>query len=171
LQRLLSWCQWDPDEIRDDLQAYVADRLGRPDGVLIVDDTGFLKKGTVSAGVQRQYSGTAGRTEIPQRGYPQPDRRVRRLRLGQGGGLWWTGSPYLSGELEVELVPQGTLAERSGFVAKDVSSGILAVRHRSGSSIQDLGRYRRPAARPRLVCGGADEDVGDAAEAETADSQ
>ena len=63
LQRLLSWCQWDPDEIRDDLQEYVADRLGRPDGVLIVDDTGFLKKGTVSAGVQRQYSGTAGRTE------------------------------------------------------------------------------------------------------------
>ena len=37
--------------------------LGAPDGVLIVDDTGFLKKGTRSAGVQRQYSGTAGRTE------------------------------------------------------------------------------------------------------------
>lgn len=63
LQRLLSWCQWDPDEIRDDLQDYVAERLGQPDGVLIVDDTGFLKKGTISAGVQRQYSGTAGRTE------------------------------------------------------------------------------------------------------------
>jgi len=63
LQRLLSWCQWEPDEIRDDLQEYVAERLGQPDGVLIVDDTGFLKKGTVSAGVQRQYSGTAGRTE------------------------------------------------------------------------------------------------------------
>lgn len=62
LQRLLSWCQWDPDEIRDDLQEYVADRLGRPDGVLIVDDTGFLKKGAVSAGVQRPYSGTADRT-------------------------------------------------------------------------------------------------------------
>jgi hypothetical protein len=60
LQRLLSWCQWDPDEIRDDLRDYVADRLGQPDGVLLVDDTGFLKKGTVSAGVQRQYSGTAG---------------------------------------------------------------------------------------------------------------
>ncbi|SEG85532.1 transposase, IS4 family [Actinacidiphila yanglinensis] len=41
----------------------MAERLGRPDGVLIVDDTGFLKKGTVSAGVQRQYSGAAGRTE------------------------------------------------------------------------------------------------------------
>ncbi len=63
LQRLLSWCQWDPDEIRDDLRDYVAERLGQPDGVLIVDDTGFIKKGSVSAGVQRQYSGTAGRTE------------------------------------------------------------------------------------------------------------
>nr|WP_107473585.1 transposase [Streptomyces sp. NRRL S-813] len=63
LQRLLSWCQWDPDEIRDDLQDYVAGRLGQSDGVLIVGDTGFIKKGTVSAGVQRQYSGTAGRTE------------------------------------------------------------------------------------------------------------
>jgi SRSO17 transposase len=64
LQRLLSWCQWDPDEIRDVLRDYVADQLGQPDGVLIVDDTGFLKKGTVSAGAQRQYSGTAGRTEM-----------------------------------------------------------------------------------------------------------
>jgi SRSO17 transposase len=49
--------------VRDDVQHYVAERLGAPDGVLIVDDTGFLKKGTSSAGVQRQYSGTAGRTE------------------------------------------------------------------------------------------------------------
>nr|WP_256252327.1 transposase [Streptomyces sp. yr375] len=45
------------------MQEYVAERLGRPDGVLIVDDTGFPKKGTVSAGVQPRYSGTVGRTE------------------------------------------------------------------------------------------------------------
>ncbi|MFD5271557.1 IS701 family transposase [Streptomyces sp. NPDC058335] len=63
LQRLLSRCRWDPDEIRDDLQAYVAERLGADGGVLIIDDTGFVKKGTTSAGVQRQYTGTAGRTE------------------------------------------------------------------------------------------------------------
>ncbi|WP_433859795.1 IS701 family transposase [Streptomyces kronopolitis] len=63
LQHLLSRACWDPDEIRDDLQEYVAERLGDPAGVLIIDDTGFLKKGMVSAGVQRQYSGTAGRTE------------------------------------------------------------------------------------------------------------
>ncbi|MGC9501399.1 IS701 family transposase [Streptomyces sp. WG7] len=63
LQHLLSRARWNPDEVRDDLQEYVAERLGDPAGVLIIDDTGFLKKGTVSAGVQRQYSGTAGRTE------------------------------------------------------------------------------------------------------------
>jgi SRSO17 transposase len=51
------------DGVRDDVRAYVAEQLGEPDGVLIAGDTGFLKKGTRSAGVQRQYSGTAGRTE------------------------------------------------------------------------------------------------------------
>ncbi|MFF5147666.1 transposase [Streptomyces sp. NPDC013157] len=62
------------------MQTFVADRLGEADGVLTLDDTGFIKKGTTSAGVQRQYSGTAGRTEIPQWGHPQSDRRLRRLR-------------------------------------------------------------------------------------------
>jgi SRSO17 transposase len=63
LQHLLARARWDADEIRDELQHYVAERLGEDDGVLIIDDTGFIKKGTTSAGVQRQYSGTAGRTE------------------------------------------------------------------------------------------------------------
>ncbi|WP_229877950.1 IS701 family transposase [Streptomyces bluensis] len=62
-QHLLNGAAWDVDAVRDDVQNYVAEGLGTPDGVLIVDDTGFLKKGTTSAGVQRQYSGTAGRTE------------------------------------------------------------------------------------------------------------
>ncbi|GGT86914.1 IS701 family transposase [Streptomyces lateritius] len=63
LQRLLNGATWNADDVRDDLQIYVADKLGQADGVLILDDTGFVKKGTTSAGVQRQYSGTAGRTE------------------------------------------------------------------------------------------------------------
>src|SRR5581483_7418550 len=63
VQRLLNAAQWDADGVRDDLRAYVAEHLGDPDGVLIVDETGFLKKGTKSVGVQRQYSGTAGRIE------------------------------------------------------------------------------------------------------------
>ena len=63
MQRLLNHARWDPDEVRDDLRDYVAEHLGDPGGVLVVDETGFLKKGTKSAGVQRQYSGTAGRIE------------------------------------------------------------------------------------------------------------
>jgi len=51
------------DLVRDDLQTYVVAELGDPNGVLIIDETGFLKKGTRSAGVSRQYSGTAGRIE------------------------------------------------------------------------------------------------------------
>ncbi|MEU8214123.1 IS701 family transposase [Micromonospora sp. NPDC049044] len=63
MQRLLRWADWDVDAVRDDVRDYVVEHLGDPAGVLIVDDTGFLKKGSRSAGVQRQYSGTAGRTE------------------------------------------------------------------------------------------------------------
>jgi SRSO17 transposase len=63
VQWLLTGADWDPDLLRDDLRGWVAARLGDPGGVLIVDDTGFLKKGLKSAGVQRQYSGTAGRVE------------------------------------------------------------------------------------------------------------
>jgi SRSO17 transposase len=54
---------WDADAVRDDVRAYVVEHLGDPAGVLVVDETGFLKKGTKSAGVARQYSGTAGRIE------------------------------------------------------------------------------------------------------------
>jgi SRSO17 transposase len=63
MQRLIASATWDADAVRDDLRAYVAEHLGDPGGVLIVDETGFLKKGDQSAGVQRQYSGTAGRID------------------------------------------------------------------------------------------------------------
>jgi SRSO17 transposase len=63
VQEFLSRVRWDADAVRDDLRAYVAEHLGDPGGVLILDETGFLKKGDKSAGVQRQYSGTAGRIE------------------------------------------------------------------------------------------------------------
>lgn len=68
MQRLLSTTDWDPDSVRDDLRSYVVKHLGASDGVLIVDETGFLKKGNRSAGVARQYSGTAGRIENSQVG-------------------------------------------------------------------------------------------------------
>src|SRR6201991_3704304 len=68
MQRLLNSAHWDADGVRDDLRGYVVEHLGELSGVLIVDETGFLKKGTRSAGVQRQYSGTAGRVENCQLG-------------------------------------------------------------------------------------------------------
>jgi SRSO17 transposase len=68
MQRLLNAAVWDADAVRDDLRRYATEQVGDPDGVLIVDETGFLKKGVKSAGVQRQYSGTAGRIENCQLG-------------------------------------------------------------------------------------------------------
>jgi SRSO17 transposase len=63
VQRLLNAARWDADQVRDDLRAYVVEHLGDPTAVLVLDETGFLKKGDKSVGVQRQYSGTAGRVE------------------------------------------------------------------------------------------------------------
>lgn len=63
MQSLLGRSQWDADRLRDEVRDYVVEALGDADGVLIVDETGFVKKGDRSAGVARQYSGTAGRIE------------------------------------------------------------------------------------------------------------
>lgn len=68
MQRLLNFYRWDADAVRDDLRGYVLDDLAASSGVVVADETGFLKKGTKSAGVQRQYSGTAGRIENCQLG-------------------------------------------------------------------------------------------------------
>jgi SRSO17 transposase len=63
MQALLGRSRWSADDLQDRVRAYVLESLGDPDGVLVVDETGFVKKGTHSAGVARQYSGTAGRVE------------------------------------------------------------------------------------------------------------
>lgn len=63
VQDFLARMQWDPDAVREDLRAYVVEHLGDPAAVLVLDETGFLKKGEKSVGVKRQYSGTAGRIE------------------------------------------------------------------------------------------------------------
>ncbi len=80
MQRLLSTTDWDPDAVRDALFTYVKRHLGDPQGILAIDETGFLKKGTASAGVARQYSGTAGRVENCQIGvfltYASPSGRT-----------------------------------------------------------------------------------------------
>ena len=63
VQRLLAEAVWDADTLRDVLRRYVVAQLGAPDGVLVIDESGFLKKGTHSVGVARQYTGTAGKIE------------------------------------------------------------------------------------------------------------
>jgi SRSO17 transposase len=68
VQYLLGRSEWDPELVRDDLREYVVDSLGDGEAVLILDETGFLKKGMHSAGVARQYTGTAGRIENAQVG-------------------------------------------------------------------------------------------------------
>jgi SRSO17 transposase len=63
IQRVLDRSAWEANEVRADLRAFVVEHLADPAGVLVVDETGFVKKGTKSCGVARQYSGTAGRIE------------------------------------------------------------------------------------------------------------
>jgi SRSO17 transposase len=63
IKHLLDRARWDADAVRDEVRDYALEYLAAPDAVLAVDETGFLKKGTHSVGVARQYSGTAGRIE------------------------------------------------------------------------------------------------------------
>ncbi|MER6153923.1 IS701 family transposase, partial [Streptomyces hirsutus] len=126
LQHLLSHSRWDADGLRDDLQTYVAEQLGTPDGVLIVDDTGFVKKGTTSAGVQRQYSGTAGRTENCQigvfaayattRGHALVD---RELYLPKS----WTGDRE---RCQAARIPDERTFATKGDLARDMIERALA---------------------------------------------
>jgi len=66
MQYLLARARWDTEGVRDDLRDYVIAHLGDADGVLVVDETGDLKKGDRTVGVQHQYTGTAGRIENAQ---------------------------------------------------------------------------------------------------------
>ncbi len=77
IQHLLGRSRWDADTLRDEVRQYVVEHLGEAEGVLILDETGFVKKGSHSAGVARQYSGTAAKDR------QLPDRRVPGLRRRQ----------------------------------------------------------------------------------------
>ncbi|WP_405959621.1 IS701 family transposase [Streptomyces sp. NBC_00024] len=106
MQRLLYRAVWDADTVRDDVRALVVQSLGDPDGVLVPDDTGDVKKGTHTVGVQRQYTRTAGRIENAQvavfmtyagrRGHTLID---RRLYLP----VSWSGDP---GRMRTAGVPE-----------------------------------------------------------------
>src|SRR5690349_21562707 len=120
MRRLLNFYAWDADGLRDDVRDVVVECLGDAErGVLIVDETGFLKKGTKSAGVARQYSGTAGRIENSQIGvflaYASDHGRAlidRELYLPKE----WTGDRERCGEAgigdEVRFATKQVLAQR-----------------------------------------------------------
>ena len=119
VQRLLAEADWDEEVVRDDLRSYVIEHLGEAGGMLVIDETGFLKKGKKSAGVARQYSGTAGRRENSQVGvflvYSSPKGAAfidRALYLPEE----WTSDRVRCREAgipdEVEFATKGELAKR-----------------------------------------------------------
>jgi SRSO17 transposase len=131
VQRLLGEADWDQDTVRDDLRAYVWDHLGEEAGILVVDETGFLKKGKKSAGVARQYSGTAGRRENCQIG-------VLLLYAGRKGAAFmdrelylpeeWTTDPVRCREADVPetvaFATKGELAKR--MLSRAFAAGVRA---------------------------------------------
>lgn len=126
VERLLTGAQWDVDAVRDDLRAYVVEHLGEKGGVLVVDETGFLKKGTKSEGVARQYSGTAGRTENCQVGvflaYASSQGRAlidRALYVPKS----WTEDPARRAEAGV---PEAVRFATKGALAKTLLQRALA---------------------------------------------
>jgi SRSO17 transposase len=142
MQRLLNSARWDPRGMRADLRGYVMESLGHRDGVLIVDETGFLKKGDKSAGVQRQYSGTAGRVENCQLGvflaYASPrgralidaelylpkswtDDRARCSRAGIGGDVQFATKPVLARQMLARALEAGVPAS---WVTADEAYGM-----------------------------------------------
>jgi len=113
VQHLLERAQWSADEARDVLRDYVVERLGTKDGVLVVDETGFLKKGEHSAGVKRQYSGTAGRIENAQVG-------VFLCYVGEGGSTFIDRELYLPREWcdDRARCQAAGIGEATGFATK-----------------------------------------------------
>jgi SRSO17 transposase len=131
VQRLLGEADWDEDAVRDDLVTYVTEHLAEADAMLVLDETGFIKKGKKSAGVARQYSGTAGRRENSQMG-------VFLLYASSQGAAFLDRELYLPQEWtvdrvrcreagiadEVEFATKGELAQR--MLARAFAAGVPA---------------------------------------------
>jgi SRSO17 transposase len=141
MQALLGRSRWEADALRDQVRAYVLEALGDSDGVLVVDETGFVKKGTHSVGVARQYSGTAGRIENAQVGvflayasrFGQAliDRRLylpeawsadgeRRAKAGVPAEIAFATKPVIARDLVAAALDQGA---RCAFVLADALYG------------------------------------------------
>jgi SRSO17 transposase len=113
VQRLLGEADWDENAVRDDLRAYVTEHLAEEDGMLVLDETGFIKKGKKSAGVARQYSGTAGRRENSQIG-------VFVLYASSQGAAFVDRELYLPEEWTIDRVRcrEAGIPDEVGFATK-----------------------------------------------------
>src|SRR5579871_6749017 len=118
VERLLGEADWDEEAVRDDLRTYVSEHLGEPDGLLVLDETGFIKKGKKSAGVARQYSGTAGRRENSQIG-------VFLLYASSQGAAFVDRELYLPEEWMVDRVRcrEAGIADEVEFATKGGGRG------------------------------------------------
>ena len=146
VQHLLARADWDADAVRDDLTRYVADGLGHAGGVLVVDETGFPKRGDRSAGVQRQYCGSLGKVDncqvgvflgyVTPRGRALLDRtlylpkewvadRPRRKRAGVPKGTAFATKVELAEQLVARAVAAGVPAR---WVTADAVYGTAAFR-------------------------------------------
>lgn len=122
VQHLLNDAHWDPHAVRDDLREYAVEHLGdEASGVLIVDETGFLKKGEKSVGVARQYTGTAGKKENCQVGV------FLCYASKEGGAAFIDRALYLPKEwtedprrLSEAGVPEGVGFATKGELAKEM---------------------------------------------------
>ncbi|MEV7537015.1 IS701 family transposase [Streptomyces hydrogenans] len=131
MQHLLHHAKWDAEALRDDVRAYVVEHLHDTDAVLVVDETGDLKKGTATVGVQRQYTGTAGRIENAQvavylvysaaRGHAAIDRALyvprswtddpdRCRHAGIPADLAFATKPQLAASMVIRALDAGTPA-------------------------------------------------------------
>jgi len=108
MQRLLNTAHWDADQVRDDLQEYILTHLADPEAVLVVDETGFVKKGTKSAGVAAQYSGTVGKIANSQIG-------AFLAYANRYGAVLLDRELYLHADWEKDLVLQCHLYRDSGY--------------------------------------------------------
>jgi len=166
VQHLLGRADWDADRVRDDLVAYAYGHLADPGGVLVVDETGFLKKGTKSVGVQRQYSGTAGRIENCQvgvflafagrRGHALIDRELYLPKewAGDGGRRDQAATGRTDAQAGVAGRRQGGLGDRRRGVrrrpALPTGAGVERAALRPGRAVRPaaLGRVRPGPRRP-----------------------
>jgi SRSO17 transposase len=127
VQRLFTDADWDAEAVRDELRMYVVEHLAdERSGVLVIDETGFVKKGTKSAGVARQYSGTAGRRENQQIG-------VFLLYASERGAAFIDRALYLPDEWmgdaerrEEAHIPAGVGFATKGEIARELLARAFA---------------------------------------------